>query len=366
MSDPATDDDLLDFLDQAGKDTKPLGAPGMFHHFGRGLGDSAMGGLARVGRAAAVTAPGILKAFGAGLTPEGEDAYYGSVVKATEDAVDYWTPDAANVGTAGHVVNGLVQGLVPLATGPVGFIATTGIDSSIEVVKGGGTVKQAVTVGTINATAAAVGYKMPAAWGTTLATRVATGTGGNVAIDAASRVAAQAALADNPDLADQYAVTGESTAVSALMGAAFGVVHHVGAGKVPREATQAERDAVLAVSNADHFARETMPGEARDGAAVTAHQDNLAAVIRQAINGEPINAPHQDLGKLFNLRPEVAGAPDVAGYDSMRVALESGGRADAAASTSGALGIDQFIPDTWRRVVRKAQPAWADGLTDAQ
>ena len=53
-------------------------------------------------------------------------------------------------------------------------------------------------------------------------------------------------------------------------------------------------------------------------------------------------------------------------YDSFRVALESGGDPNAAASGSSALGRDQFTADTWRGIVAHAKPAWAEGLSDAE
>lgn len=55
---------------------------------------------------------------------------------------------------------------------------------------------------------------------------------------------------------------------------------------------------------------------------------------------------------------------DIANYADFRRTLESGGRADAASSTSSATGADQFIAKTWKSVVAQAKPAWADGLSE--
>lgn len=50
-------------------------------------------------------------------------------------------------------------------------------------------------------------------------------------------------------------------------------------------------------------------------------------------------------------------------FDAYRVALESGGRANAKAPTSSATGLHQFTNGTWLDTIAKARPAWADGLS---
>jgi hypothetical protein len=370
MSDPVqarnADDDMLDWLDSTGKQPGELAAPGAFHNFGDGLGTSAMGGLARLARSTAIFAPAALEAVGTGLTPEGKDAYYKNVVGTTERWVDNWTPDAANVGTAGRVVNGLVQGLTPLVAGPVGLIGTAGVDSGVEALKSGATVNQAVGLTAVNAAAMAVGYKLPPAFGTTLAQRVASGAGGNLAIDVASRKAGQAIAGDNKQLSAQYDNTSESAGVAALLGAAFGLHAHVADGSVPREAAPTEQAAVLTANNADHFTRQTMPGEPLNGAAAVASQQNVESALRSLVNGEPVDVPHKDLGGMFNVRPDIRAQATGDAYGHMLVALESGGVADAKAPTSSATGLHQFTSSTWLRTVRSSSPKWAAGLTDAE
>lgn len=56
----------------------------------------------------------------------------------------------------------------------------------------------------------------------------------------------------------------------------------------------------------------------------------------------------------------IAGMTD-SSYEAMVVRAESGGRADAAAGTSSALGHHQFVKDTWLGLVRKYKPSWAAG-----
>lgn len=55
-----------------------------------------------------------------------------------------------------------------------------------------------------------------------------------------------------------------------------------------------------------------------------------------------------------------------AAYDAFRNRLESGGDDNAYNPRSGALGKHQFLASTWLGLVRRHQPAWAQGLTTAQ
>lgn len=55
-----------------------------------------------------------------------------------------------------------------------------------------------------------------------------------------------------------------------------------------------------------------------------------------------------------------------AAYDAFRNRLESGGDDNAYNPRSGALGKHQFLASTWLGLVKRHQPAWAQGLTTAQ
>src|SRR3546814_8300724 len=65
------------------------------------------------------------------------DRYFREVTDdLTGGAVDYWTPDAANVGAAGQTLNGLVSTLVPLAVGagnPIPLLGTVALDTPTEL-----------------------------------------------------------------------------------------------------------------------------------------------------------------------------------------------------------------------------------------
>src|SRR3546814_7502381 len=71
----------------------------------------------------------------------------------TGGAVDYWTPDAANVGAAGQTLNGLVSTLVPLAVGagnPIPLLGTVALDTPTELLNQGAPLGAALGVGGID------------------------------------------------------------------------------------------------------------------------------------------------------------------------------------------------------------------------
>lgn len=364
-----TDDDLLDFLDGAGKTVEPIAPPGLWHNFGEGLGDSTMKGLASVARGAALVAPAVPELFGTGLTDEGRDWYFSHTVEPLNRIADFWTPDAKDVGSAGQLVNGLVQGLVPLAVGggnPAPLLLTAATDTPVELVRQGVDADTAVKVGAVNTVATAVGFRVPVL-GNGLVTRLATGAGGNLAVGTAAREGVGAVLDDagHTDLAEQYRGGALDAWLDLGMGAAFGALHHA--------TTLPQRDALLTARNAEHFQQATMPGEPATARAPLQHQQALETAIGQLLRGENVNVGDTVALDAFNLRPDLvaAAAPAAAalppaGYAAFRRALESGGRADARNPASSAVGADQFTAGTWRRVVAQAKPAWAEGLTDAE
>src|SRR5690606_32445460 len=88
-----------------------------------------------------------------------------------------------------------VVGSVPQLIGtPALFIASSGVDPAVDLVRQGVDPGTAGAVGGLNLAANAVGMRIPGAWGSTLAKRIATGTGSNVAIGAATDAASAATL----------------------------------------------------------------------------------------------------------------------------------------------------------------------------
>lgn len=226
-----------------------------------------------------------------------------------QNTVDYWTPDAQTNGKAANVLGTVfdVVGRVPQMVGTPGvFLTDAAMSPGTEVVRAGGSTQAALGTSGVSLVANAVGMRMPAAFGSTLATRVATGAGANVAVGGAQNLATQNILeADGLDqLAASYdPLNPQSLLLDGLMGAGFGLAAHAGAPRM----TTAQREAVLTARNADHFANRTLPGEPLTTAAGVAHQDALGDAIRQVLAGESVNVEGRVSPGLFDLRPELHG-----------------------------------------------------------
>lgn len=303
------------------------------------------------------------------------DRYFRAVDDFGSDAVDYWTADPAVMGSAAKALNigANVVGSIPQMIGmPALFLSTAGVDPAVELTRQGVDAGTAMGVGAVNLAVNAIGMRIPAAFGNTLTARVASGAGANLALGVAADTTSSAILqaggyaepAEGFDAADPFA-----RGLDALMGAAFGWRAHI---EAPRVMTPVQRDAVLAINNNDHLHRRTLPGEPTSPKAARGHGDAMAAALRQALAGEPVNVADAIRVEDFILKPEQrepssnTGQFDQQGYTAFRRALESGGRPDAKNPRSSALGADQFTAKTWRAIVAKAQPAWAEGLDDAQ
>ncbi|WP_100450374.1 zeta toxin family protein [Stenotrophomonas muris] len=308
-----------------------------------------------------------------GHTTAGQDAYFEDVVEGLGDrAIEAWTPDPAETGTAGRVLGGLAQIVLPLAaTGgnPALLTMTETLSRPASLVKEGVDAKTAIGVGVVSGATAYAGMRLPPAFGSTLGQRIASGAGLNLALGTAGAAVQHQALksggyekqAQAYDPADIEART-----VDLLTGAVFGGIAHAGAPRVPLD----QRDALLTARNADRFQRTaTEPLVADEGAAIRG-QDALQDALEQLARGEPVNVVDTIRPSDFLLPvADQAPAPEAAalgGYQAFRRALESGGRADARNPESSALGIDQFTAGTWRRMVAKTKPEWAQGLDDAQ
>jgi predicted ABC-type ATPase len=233
--------------------------------------------------------------------------------------VDFWTPGPGEVGTAGNVLGGLGEMVLPLAAGggnPALLAASDTVGTTLDLSRQGVDPQAAVDVGAMQGAAILVGFKLPAAVGRNLATRLATGVAGNLAVGRATGYGQQARLEASGDTkaAAQFDPwNAQSVVLDTLMGAAFGGISHLharGTDAAPAPGmAQAERDAVLTANNADHFANQTMPGTPTVPGAVVAHQRALTEAIEQALRGEPVDvAGKVDLGQ-FELRPELREAP---------------------------------------------------------
>jgi hypothetical protein len=342
-----------------------------------GVGEATRGFMrpaASAGRSALMLAPAALELFGTGLTEEGEDWYYETVVEGIgQSAVDYWTPDPNAMGSASRALSGvgMVAGSVPQIFGAPGlFLADSGLSPATDLVRAGVESDTAMGVGAVNMAVNAVGMRLPAAFGNTLPQRLVTGAGSNVVLGVAADAGSaeileqggHAGQAERFDPADPFA-----RGLDALMGLAFGIKAHVDGPRL----TGSQRDAVLVASNASHLMRETLPGVPRQPGADIRHQRAVQSAIDSFTNGERVDVSGIVRPDDFDLRPELRAAttpsePAGADYGSILVALESGGDAAARAPTSSATGLHQFTDGTWLNTVDQAKPAWAAGLDRAQ
>ncbi|MFM2290173.1 MAG: hypothetical protein RL684_3316 [Pseudomonadota bacterium] len=220
------------------------------------------------------------------------DAYFGAIDPHLRDATDYWTPNAEENGAAANVLGGFAEAGIPLALGggnPVPLIATAGLSGAMRASDEGVGPNTAAAVGTIEAAANAVGFKVPFL-GNSLLTRVASGAAGNMAVGAGSTEASRLLLqaTGNNELADQYnPLDLKARAVDTLMGVAFGTLAHFADGHV----TPTERDAALSTLNAKHAAEDTAPGTPADLGAAQAHQAAIDQAVNSILRGEPVVAP---------------------------------------------------------------------------
>lgn len=308
------------------------------------------------------------------------DWYFKHVVDDVgSDAVDYWTPDASTMGGAARVVNtaSTVVGSLPtMIAAPSLFLGNAAFNPATDLVRKGVDSDTALAVGGLSLGVNALGLKLPAAFGKTLSTRMATGAGENLVLGAGGDAASAAVLraSGNAEEAKSYDATDpHARMLDVLMGVAFGGAAHLqartkdaAASRVVgalSEINQAEKDAILTANNADHFQRQTMPGEPLTAGADVAHQRALDAAIDQALRGEPVDvAGKVDLAD-FELRPELRPDTELPAPPRMpadpynMTADEVHEHADAVAGYGDdierAILGDQLDP--WRKAVRQSE-----------
>lgn len=292
------------------------------------------------------------------------------------EAVDFWRPDASQMGTSAQVLSGVGQivGSIPQMIGtPEVFLANSAFSPATEMVRQGVDAKTALEAGGLSLAVNAAGFKLPAVVGNTAATRIASGVGINVALGAGNDAATAAVLrsggysnmAKNYDWANMRA-----RGMDVLMGAVFGGIGHAGEVVKGRsmEAMQKQvdamrgqaKDALMTQLSGDHFAASSLPGEPASLAAVGRGKKALSTAIAQILEGDRVDVADMIHADDFVRQPEPSS------FISFRRALESGGNPEARNPNSSATGIDQFTKDTWLATVKQAAPAWADGLTQKQ
>lgn len=261
--------------------------------YGAGMGLAR--GAAKTGRAATLAVgAGLAAAERVGGYKRGEitNSYFDSAVRITDEAVDFYTPNASEVGTAGRVIGNLAEIVAPLAAGagnPSLLIGSTGLNTTYDLAKQGVDAKRAVSMGMVDAAAVGIGFRLPFL-GTTFLQKAATGAATNLALGAGATAADRAILESGgySELADQYnPLDIEARTVDLLTGIAFGGLAHAQTAGA-RAIARSERDAALAALNAKHYQNDTAPGRPADDLALVAHQDAIETALRQLQEGKPV------------------------------------------------------------------------------
>lgn len=211
------------------------------------------------------------------------------------ERVQAMTPDPATTGAAVRVLHGVGEGAYLLAAGTLtggGSLAAAGAVGGVE---GGSRYQDLREAGVDQGTAAAsgaltgvtsgAGAFMPAAYGSSLLTRLFTGAASNTAFGIVDRFADHKILEAGgyPEMAaQQKALDGTQMLADAALGATFGAIHHIAA------ADPAKQDAALTTNLAlrDH---QSAPGIAVDPAAANAHQAALEKAQTDLMQGKPVD-----------------------------------------------------------------------------
>lgn len=278
--------------------------PGMFDNFFAGSGKVAMQTFAKTGRAASMA----IAPFAAGLdqakaffhgTPANtdiQDKFFRWHDETFGSAVDYWTPKANEVGTAGQVFGSLL-GTIPLViASPAAAVASTQLSTGEDLVRKGVDAGTAQAVGAVQAAGLGLGIYVPIL-GKTLTQRVLLGGAGfNVTQGIATRAASANLLEGTAAAEDYKAFDPTSLTLDALLGAAFGGLAHINpAMRAQGEAWHtklaewgaklkpSEVDALATLRQAQHMNADSMPGRPVDVEDVNAHVGMLRKTIEDLL-----------------------------------------------------------------------------------
>lgn len=179
---------------------------------------------------------------------------YDTIGKQLQDARGYVKPDAGSQGTAAEVLYGLGQFAPAIGATIIGGPAVgastafgTTYEQSYQDFRAKGVDEAtARNLAAQQSTFNAAGMALPAAIGTTLATRIASGVAINTGFGGLNRYSVGETLEEKGygDMAKQYRVfDGQAMLVDAVLGAAFGGAHHLSsrnAAEMPTSQPEAE------------------------------------------------------------------------------------------------------------------------------
>lgn len=211
-----------------------------------GLAQSAVGFSQRLISDPAFTADiaptlNIFRAMFPGADESLNDTYQ-SMGKQLQDARSYVKPDAGSQGSAADILHGLGQFIPAIGTtifgGPIIGAATafgSTYEQSYQDFRGKGVDESTSrNLATQQSLFNAAGMALPAAVGTTLATRIASGVAINTGFGGLNRYSVGETLEEKgyTDMAKQYRVfDGQAMLIDAVLGGTFGGAHHLGASR---------------------------------------------------------------------------------------------------------------------------------------
>jgi hypothetical protein len=287
--------------------------PTTFEGTGRGIGLGIMRGGARVGQFIGMAAAAPVALYEYATDQEGRylDPYFKAIDEYANNAVDFWTPAQGDVGKAGQVLGGLGEIALPLMAGagnPTLLIGSQEFGTATDLSRQGVDAATAVQTALLQGSATAVGFKIPFLGGT-LGTRMTSGAGGNLIINAATAKGTRELL-EAHGYVDQAAAFDplDPTArfVDVLTGLAFGAIAH---GTAPR-LTPVQVAAIATAADAKHMQSDTAPGIPADLKSAVAHQAAMEQAVEALVAGDPVTAPADVLDASYVKRARDP-APDL-------------------------------------------------------
>lgn len=266
----------------------------VWDNFAQGAAQYTMRSLSEAGRAidmAGAAFPVAVDAITGGTVRQ--DQYFKEHDEVFNRAVDYWTPSPGEVGTAGQVAGQLVGGVLQATVSPALLVGTTQLSTAEDLAREGVDPTTANTVGAIQGASMAVGIKLPFL-GKTLATRVLSGMGGNLAQGTITAAASSAVLESNgyskqAGRFDPWDIRART--LDAMLGAAFGGLAHIEANaSIPRpvKLTPTEEAAVLVANQARHMEDSTPQGRPAADVDATKHAMAMRQAVEQVLGGERV------------------------------------------------------------------------------
>lgn len=272
---------------------------------GTAKGEAVLGGLlTAAGRV--YSSVGTPRVVGKELEPIGAD-----IQAEAQERVKAMTPDPATTGSAVQVLHGVGEGAYLLTVGsllggPLGGAATVGS------VEGGSRYQElreqgvdrgtAAASGAVTGITSAAGAFLPAAYGSTLLARLASGAGTNEGFGIVNRFADHQILEAGgyPEMAEQQKVfDGTQMLVDAALGATFGSIHHFTATR------DVEKQDAALTANLALRDRQSAPGVATDPQAANAHQNALEKAQADLLQRKPVDVSDSGVDRsAFLSRPE--------------------------------------------------------------